>query len=268
MSKKYSVIIVILMVSLCAFGGTNVTLTLVKNKKPIAVIAIPDNASKVIVASAEALNKYIKLITGITLPVRRESELEKADRSVLSLGPTDLAASVGLNSTKMQVGEFICQHDGNVIFIFGRDDNRFNPNYGSGENGTWNGTCRFVEQYLNVRWLWPGKYGLAFSKRDTLSVSMKSPFTEKPVIMSRRCRTPIYQSYWATDWKEVGIDNDEYKHLSQSLYDWQKFHLMGGSVEVSPGGHGFTKWWDNYNKKHPDWFAEQTDGTRNQNFDK
>jgi Domain of unknown function (DUF4838) len=263
--KNYIAVLLIILV-VCT-GASAGELMIVKNSKAVAVLVIPDNATPVVIASAKTLNQYLKLISGTTLPVKREGELKEYDAAI-SLGSTKLASKTGLNTKQMKLGQFICRLDKKVIFILGKNNNVFNPKYGAGENGSWNGMCRFTERFLGVRWLWPGKYGLVAPKSTTISISMNNDFTETPAIKSRKCRTTIYQSYWKKYWKEIGIDDAEYKRLSKNLYDWQKFHLMGGSISVSPGGHGFTKWWDLYNKNHPEWFAMQADGTRNQAFKK
>ena len=247
-------------------GAAN--LKLVADGKAIALIAVPDKSSKLITSATAMLNKYIEMISGARLPVRKESELSDANSSIISLGATKLATIAGFDASKLKPGEFVCEIKAGKLFIFGKDGSYFHPRYSGGENGTWNGACRFVEKYLGVRWLWPGAYGVVTPKTANLAVSIDGVFTEKPVIRSRGCRTTIYQSYWKKYWREIGIDSARYAKLSQSLYDWQKFQLLGGDIRIAPGGHGFTKWWERYGKTHPEWFAMQTDGTRKQNLDK
>ena len=248
--------------------GFGAELKLVVDGKANAVIAVPDKPSKLSTGASAMINKYIKLISGVALPIKKESELTGLEPAVISLGATKLVAQAGIGSKKLILGEFVCEISGKRLFIYGRDGSYFNLRYGGGENGTWNGACRFVEKCLGVRWLWPGAYGVVVPKSKTIIVSIDGKFSEKPAILSRGCRTTIYHSYWEKDWQEIGISPKRYKELSQSVYDWQKFQLLGGSVRVAPGGHGFTKWWEKYGKSHPEWFAMQTDGTRNQQLGK
>jgi hypothetical protein len=45
--------------------------------------------------------------------------------------------------------------------------------------------------------------------------------------------------------------------------DWFGWHRLGGTLKLN-GGHAFTHLWGKYGKEHPDWFALQADGSRDQ----
>jgi len=45
--------------------------------------------------------------------------------------------------------------------------------------------------------------------------------------------------------------------------DWFGWHRLGGSLNLN-GGHAFGHLWAKYGKDHPDWFALQPDGSRDQ----
>jgi hypothetical protein len=246
----------------CASNGNGNKAVIVDDGVITAVLVIPDNPSPVVKASAHELNLYIAEITGAVLPLKRADEITDTEQTIISIGSTKFADELGLSDKDMIFGEFICRQKGNVIAIFGKDNNIFEQDFGRGENGNWNGVCRFSEEYLGVRWLWPGDYGLVIPKQKILSVRLDIDFSEKPQISGRRVRDKIYLQDWKDDWAGIGIDEKRWKEIAASTYRWQKFMLKGGTVEDVPGGHGFTDWWDKYHKEHPEWFALQPDGTR------
>ncbi|NIA28589.1 MAG: DUF4838 domain-containing protein [Actinobacteria bacterium] len=80
----------------------------------------------------------------------------------------------------------------------------------------------FAEQILGVRVLWPGELGEIVPHQSTIAVNDVDIY-EKPILVDRR------------------IVNLGYN----------------GSF-----GHAFGDYWDRFHKQHPDWFALQPDGTR------
>src|SRR5262249_17741477 len=45
--------------------------------------------------------------------------------------------------------------------------------------------------------------------------------------------------------------------------DWFGWQRLGGSINLN-GGHAFSHLWGKYGKEHPDWFALQANGSRDQ----
>ena len=48
---------------------------------------------------------------------------------------------------------------------------------------------------------------------------------------------------------------------------WMRWHRMGGSLRLR-SGHAFMQYWDMYGKDHPEWFALQPNGSRDQSRSK
>lgn len=114
------------------------------------------------------------------------------------------------------------------------------------EYGTANAIYTFLQDKLEVRWLWPGELGEDVPKRATIRLA---PFEHRyhPQIRSRG-----------------GLLN--YSSLGNKGYgrshDWTRLQrLQLHSLDLD-GGHGFADWWDRYGKAHPEIFALQPDGTR------
>lgn len=114
------------------------------------------------------------------------------------------------------------------------------------EYGTANAIYTFLQEKLDVRWLWPGKLGEDIVPRKSIRFA---PFEYRfhPPILSR---AGLFQ----------------FSELSNKGYgrshEWCKLQrLQLHSMDMS-GGHGFGDWWDRFGKTHPEYFALQPDGTR------
>ena len=107
---------------------------------------------------ADILNEYIEKITGVRLPV-----VEKASGTgpVIHLGMGASGRSAG-----NQVLPAGLHADGFVISSRGSDLVIAGPS----RLGTINGVSAFLEEFLGVRWLWPGETGEVVPQLDTLRV--------------------------------------------------------------------------------------------------
>lgn len=114
------------------------------------------------------------------------------------------------------------------------------------EYGTVNAVYTFLQDFLGVRWLWPGDLGEDVIKKGVISLA-QTTYRYHPQMRSRS-----------------GMFN--YSGLFKGGYgrscEWTKFQrLQLDSLEIS-GGHGFGNWWDRFHETHPEYFAMQPDGTR------
>jgi len=112
------------------------------------------------------------------------------------------------------------------------------------EYGTANAVYTFIQDKLNVRWLWPGEEDII--KQSRLAFA---PFELRhhPEIRSRSGML-------------VKISLGDNKEGPDEL--WGRFQRVQlDSMEIS-GGHGFGDWWEKYHETHPDYFAAAPDGSR------
>lgn len=114
------------------------------------------------------------------------------------------------------------------------------------EYGTCNAVYTFLQNYLDVRWFWPGSLGEDVVRREKISF-MPFEYRYHPQIRFRS-----------------GIFN--YSSLVGGLYgqskDWVRFQRLQLDSLNAEAGHPFVTWWDRFHKEHPDYFALQPDGTR------
>jgi len=114
------------------------------------------------------------------------------------------------------------------------------------EYGTVNAVYTFLQDKLDVRWLWPGESGEDILPRKTIRLA---PFEHRyhPPIRSR-----------AGVFAFCTLGNKGYGRS----HDWTRLQrLQLHSLDMS-GGHGFGDWWERFHKTHPEYFALQPDGTR------
>jgi len=113
------------------------------------------------------------------------------------------------------------------------------------EYGTVNAVYTFLQDYLDVRWLWPGKVGEDILKKKTIAFA---PFQYRYHPQIRQRHTLF----------RLSADGDG-RGMS---HDWTRFQRLQLDSLYAGAGHAFGQWWDKYHKEHPDYFALQPDGTR------
>ncbi len=111
--------------------------------------------------------------------------------------------------------------------------------------GTINAVYTFIQDYLNVRWLWPGEGGTDILETETLAFE---PFVHHHAPQIRQ-RATVF----------------EFSRLGDGRgrsHEWaRKQRLQLDSLHVG-GGHAFVSWWERFHEAHPDFFALQPSGKR------
>ncbi len=158
--------------------------------------------------------------------------------------------------------EILIACDGKNLVIAGRD--RWDPehmvvkgwhfsvNGWQQEYGTVNAVYTFIQDDLDVRWLWPGETGEDIIRKEKIAFA---PFEYRyhPQIRLRSgilaLSAPGSRAGCAQDWARL-----------------QRMQLdsanIGYRLDNAVGGHGFGDWWERFHETHPEYFALQPDGTR------
>ncbi len=127
----------------------------------------------------------------------------------------------------------------------------------------------FLEDKLGVRYLWPGDFGKVVPRRETIAVAdFQYRFT--PKLGQRRIRSMGYHDRIQVGLDRLGFTKADYQRLLADAQrteaespDWFGWHRLGGTLNLS-GGHAFSHLWAKYGKDHPEWFALQSNGSRDQ----
>ncbi|MCA1808461.1 MAG: DUF4838 domain-containing protein [Lentisphaerae bacterium] len=124
------------------------------------------------------------------------------------------------------------------------------------EYGTHNAVYTFLQDYLGVRWLWPGQLGEDILPQKTI---VFGPFEYRYHPQVRvRGGLMAYSTLFRS-----GPEPREATTGGISSGYWLRVQrLQLDSLGPIGGGHGFGTWWNRFHETHPEYFALQPDGTR------
>ena len=274
--------------SLAAFAA----LPLVKNGKSSSAIVIADDAVTSAGYAASELAYYIEKATGAKLPVIKESDA-KSVKNAIYVGNTAAAKRAGLTQDKFPGESFTIQEKDNALYIVGGEDNKklfYTPSdavdlkssldavYASGivrltRRGTVYGVYRFISDFLNVRWLWPGELGTYIPGQKDLVIDSNFKLDGAPAFKNRHYRSNhVWISYFNLGkfhaWGRKKSPNSKFgstpEFRRQHTVDLQKYLLIcqeGDSREL-PAAASHVKWWNAHKRKNLDFFAMNDDGSR------
>ncbi|MFN2352112.1 MAG: DUF4838 domain-containing protein [Kiritimatiellia bacterium] len=158
--------------------------------------------------------------------------------------------------------EILIACDGKNLVIAGRDC--WNPEHMQvggldgvqQEYGTHNAVYTFLQDYLGVRWLWPGMIGEDILPQKTIAFG---PFEYRyhPQV---RVRGGLMA--YSTLFRSGPEPREATTGGISSGYWMRAQRLQLDSLGPIGGGHGFGSWWKRFHETHPEYFALQPDGTR------
>ncbi|MSU49086.1 MAG: DUF4838 domain-containing protein, partial [Opitutus sp.] len=150
----------------------------------------------------------------------------------------------------------------NALVLLGTDDR--SP---ADPDGTRYAVTTFLEDALGFRSLWPGELGFVAPLRKTVSVAaLEKKFT--PLIAQRKIRSASYNNRTQVGLDYLGVTKVEFDQQAAAAFgagpqlpNWFKWQRMGGSIGLV-SGHAFGYTWEKYHRDHPEWFALQSNGSR------
>jgi len=256
MSRVVGVILALLACVESAVSGPN-PLVLVRDGKPASVIVTAEKPSRAARAAARELQLWIGKVSGAKVAIEPESRAAKArERTRILVGDTEAGRAFGLDPAKFELEEVRIQTFPDALAIIG-DDAR--PD-GVALEGTLWAVEEFAERFLGVRVLWPGELGEVVPKRATIEVGDVA-FRYVPPLRKRAIRNIGYSDRIQAGLDKLGWKAEDFKRHAAEAEPWFRFHRLGGSFSGSYG-HSFGTYWARFSKSHPEWFALQPDGTR------
>jgi len=255
-------------------GSPPQALTLAADGRPQAVIVLPGAPSSSAKEAARILADHLREITGAEFKTVSEEKLPGATvrdgRIVISpdadgtqafilVGEGRLARDLRATSDGLGPGGILIRTTGNAPALLGPDEKT--P---SDTAGTRHAVTVFLEDYLGVRYLWPGQSGKVVPKQPTIGL---------PAIDVRK--TPVLGLRWKrlderlqTGLDRLGYTGPEYEQRRREAEavrsdsgTWLGWHRLGGTLGFV-SGHAFGHMWEKYSKDHPEWFALQKNGSR------
>lgn len=161
---------------------------------------------------AQDLQKHLELITG------KKIALSFRDSNISGKGYIFAIGKVPAGTTgNFQAEEARWKAEKNILYF-----------YGDKKPGISHAVYLFLEDALNVRWVW----------NHAITAPRQNPI-----------RLKTTSGKWIPELCIRTIRG--YKGVR---YPWQR-RLRSGSHNAPPYGHAFTTWWDRYGKDHPEYFA-------------
>ncbi len=254
---------------------------LTEDGQPKAVIVLPAAANAGDL-STKTLIAHVKQMSGATLPTITEKELgaihvedgriippdgkTKATTFIL-LGEGELTRSLGLSLDGVGAGGILLKSGSNTVALLGREDGLG----GKRKDTTSHAVFNFLET-LGCRCLWPGETGKVVPQERTITVpDLNVRFT--PTIGQRNIRFAAVDARGASQGlASLGFTIDDYRAAKdaasrvESESSWVAWNGLGGNIGIVGGaaGGGLRGGWEEHGRAHPEWFAQQVDGTRDQ----
>lgn len=225
--------------------------------RPIAELQ-GDGAS--VALAAIELADYIEKMTGARPTIRRESARASLPLTI-QLGATKVNQRLVQNEP-LDHEEFLIRTTDQGLHIVGGD----HESGGRPTQGTLFGVYSLLEDVFGVRFLFPGPWGEVVPKRASLAVPPLDR-REQPRVAKRKIRDvataepKVYEPTLAR-W---GIAVDAWKQEigSETSGMWFRRQRLGSRIEID-AGHSYTGFYRQYGAAHPEFFAQQPDGTRQQ----
>lgn len=200
-------------------------------------IVIADDAGEATRQAAFDLAVYIEKVSGATPEVLNASDELPEQAIWVGLQPVIAEVYPGLDTDFQYPEEILIACNGSQLVIAGRD--RFAGDKQM-EFGTANSVYTFIQDKLDVRWLWPGPLGEDIIRRETI-IMEPFEFRYHPQIRQRDVLMRMHHP---------------------STKEWARFQRFYYDSFWMYGQHFLEDWWKKYHEEHPDYFALQPDGTR------
>ena len=245
-------------------------LLLARDSQPLATLVIPSGENDSIREAAMVLQTMWEKISGAKFPIVMESELATLPKEqvLISLGATLLAQKAGVSAVDLQPEGYRLRTVGNNVFIVGNDDGK-----GVDVHGTRNGVYALLERHFDCRWLWPGELGEVYSRKSTLVLN---PLNEQdePAVEVRNLRNYYPGEFYPNSRRQphrqhkaalAQLDRSVEGFVEKVIGSGTWFEAMGlGQSFDLQYKHAYGNLWEKYGKKHPEYFALQSDGSRDQ----
>lgn len=250
--------------------------------RPQALIVLPAEADSrsVEAEAARILSDHLFLLSGARLEIQRESELGAAaiegERlrfdsgkvpvgigQFVLVGESQAARGLGLTSAGLGPGGLLVKTRGNALALLG-------PKTPADNGGTRHAVIELLET-LGVRYLWPGETGRVIPRSDTIVVApWDVRFT--PPIGQRRIRWMGMRDRPESGLAPLQLTRDDWDQAARQAAAlefgtaWTTWQRLGGNLGIGGGhaGAGLAGGWAEHGRQHPEWFALQADGTRDQ----
>ncbi|OGV48756.1 MAG: hypothetical protein A2017_04335 [Lentisphaerae bacterium GWF2_44_16] len=205
--------------------------------------------------AAKELADYLKLITGLEIPIVTEIGEDKiASGGVIFVGPSKYTDALNLGNSKYEFGAggFLIKTIGRNLALLG-DDSEDGSKIGErefGETGTYYAVATFLENFCGVRWLWPGELGTVIPRKKEISLPV-TDYRSHPAYLCRNNRPPLETATQKPDGSWIAFKGEHFREWSV----FQRQHRMGVSINMPVGHYGEAYLKANEFEAHPEYFS-------------
>lgn len=281
MMKRISLVVLFVLAGQFAAPIAAAEVSLVQDGQPRAAIVLSADR-KPNDPSHKALVSWIQRMSGAELPVLRGNDLVGAKvengrfvlpqnksnaETFILLGESELTKQLGFALDDVGPGGIVVQTGTNTLALLAKDDGLDNGRYPAHGRAVF----RLLEE-LGCRFLWPGELGKVIPKKPTITVpALNIRFT--PPVGQRNIRfASIVGGRYDQGLAYLGVKAEDYVAMKAALHqeeienNWSAWNCFGGYLGIGGGhaGSGLHGGWDEFGTSHPEWFALQPDGTRDQ----
>jgi len=216
----------------CTFNASK-KIALVENGKIRHVIYVDPQAPASVHDAANELKRCLTKATGAVPQIVVANQAPAGP--YISLGNTVAAKTEGLDADSIGNDGFRIVTINDNLYIIGPDTPENNvTEFGGVKNGTANGVYTFLEDYLGVRWLFPGELGEEIPAISSLDIS--------PI---DRTETPLFV-----------LRNETYIGTGEEVSEWKKYMKLGGISDLRYDHAWAETIPATLFDEHPAWFAE------------
>jgi hypothetical protein len=238
---KYYLLLTMLLLFACRSSFAQEVL-ISKDGQAAGKIIVGKNASDDVLFAAGELKQYVKKISGADLKI---TDADVTGKNIY-VGYSRAVKVMGLSAESLGKEGFTIQTKNGNLVLLGHDD-----------IGTQYAVYTFLEEYLGVRWLWPGELGEVVPSKKTIRIAGIKE-NQQPDFKWRN-RGPDGALWGATKGPTEMHARELYMGLSEQHQDevrlWEKRNKWGG-MKIS-GGHSLADAFpgERYAKTHPEYYA-------------
>jgi len=233
-------------------------LTLVRDGQPAAAIVLQSKPSDAAQLAAVKLQTYLEKMSGAKLAIIQAPAVVPAGLVAIKLVSGAVSGKADGFPPPLAPEELRLQAAEGVLTLLGCD---WGPT-GYDLQGTLWAALELLER-LGCRWLWPGELGEVVPQRRTVTVPTDLDVRFTPPIIQRHIRSLKWNDRQQPGLDKLGVTKEQYEAFLQPGYDWWPNNRDGTQGKMNYG-HAFGDYWERFGKDHPDWFAQQPNGSRDQ----
>ncbi len=283
-SAKFLFVVFLVLMAAAPASPSEDKLVLAEGGKPRMAIVIPAGGHREKVEPLAAmLAGHLERMIGSPIPVIPLSELGRpsvqdgrivpepgkaatASSSFIVLGESELTRLLKIGTEGLGRGGIRIKTIGNTAVLLGTDDGARSP------GGQAYAVYQFLEM-LGCRALWPGESGKVIPRRPTLElppldISYTPPLGERHIRFTGPDKPPLRFDEGLA-WLGIPPEQGRKTLATNAALDaqWREWQCLGGELGLAGGHNGAglgRDGWEKYGKLHPEWFALQTGGSRDQ----